>query len=144
MGVVVWREAARRQMFVASWWSMAKLALLFLSGAFAVEFWLVSYLPPESLAGWLGGDSVRAVPVAALVGTPLYVDGYAALPLVRGLMDRGMSDGAAMAFLVAGGMTSAWTALPVLALFRMPVFVFYISAAAVGAMLAGWAFALVA
>lgn len=139
-----WRECERRQVLVASWWSMAKLAALFLSGAFAVEFWLVSYLPPESLAGWLGGDSGWAIPVAALVGTPLYVDGYAALPLVRGLMERGMAEGAAMAFLVAGGMTSAWTALPVLALFRLPVFVFYVAAAAIGAMLAGWVFALVA
>ena len=79
--------------------------------------------------------------LAAIVGAPLYLDGYAALPLVRGLMERGMAEGAAMAFLIAGGITSAWTALPVFALVRLPVFLAYIVMAVVGSMLAGWLYA---
>lgn len=66
---------------------------------------------------------------------------YAALPFVRGLMDKGMADGAAMAFLIAGGITSAWTALPVFALFRLPVFLAYIVMAIAGSILSGWAYA---
>ncbi|MEM7564654.1 MAG: permease, partial [Pseudomonadota bacterium] len=77
-----------------------------------------------------------------IIGTPLYLDGYAALPFVRGLMDRGMAEGAAMAFLIAGGITSAWTALPVLSLFRLPVFLTYMLLAVSGAMLSGWVYGL--
>ena len=47
-----------------------------------------------------------------------------------------------MAFLVAGGIISAWTAVPVFALFRLPVFLNYVFLAVVGSMLSGWAYAI--
>jgi hypothetical protein len=106
------------------------------------EYFLKLYLPGDSLSAFVGGDNPLAVPIAAIVGAPLYLDGYAALPFVRGLMDRGMADGAAMAFLIAGGITSAWTAVPVFALFRLPVFLAYIILAVLGSILAGWAYAI--
>ena len=71
---------------------------------------------------------------------PIYLDGYAALPLIRGLIDSGMRPDAAMAFLIAGGITSAWAAIPVFALVRFPVFVVYLAMAISGSMLAGWGF----
>jgi uncharacterized membrane protein YraQ (UPF0718 family) len=54
-----------------------------------------------------GGNSpANARAFAALVGVPAYLNGTAALPLAAGLIDEGMSPGAAMAFLVGGGVTS--------------------------------------
>ena len=53
-----------------------------------------------------------------------------------------MADGAAMAFLAAGGIISAWPAIPVFALFRLPVFVNYAVLAVAGSMLSGWAYAI--
>jgi uncharacterized protein len=54
----------------------------------------------------LGEDSAFAVPLAALVGIPLYLNELGALPIVAGLLDQGMQPGAAIAFLIAGGVTS--------------------------------------
>ena len=105
------------------------------------EYFLKLFLPEDALTGIVGHDNPLAVPIAALVGAPLYLDGFAALPLVRGLLERGMSEGAAMAFLISGGIISLWTALPVFALVRLPVFLAYIVMAVVGSMLAGWAYA---
>ena len=97
---------------------------------------------PKSPSARLSVKTIRwQSPVAAIIGAPLYLDGYAALPFVRGLMDRGMADGAAMAFLISGGITSAWAAIPVFALFRLPVFFTYIVLAVTGSILAGWAYA---
>lgn len=48
----------------------------------------------------LGADNQWAVPLAALVGMPIYLDGYAALPFVRGLIDSGMGQGAPECFTV--------------------------------------------
>ena len=61
---------------------------------------------------------------------------------MRGLIDLGMAEGAAMAFLIAGGIISAWTAIPVFALVRLPVFLAYTLMAVVGSMLAGWVYAM--
>ncbi len=137
-----WHDPERLAVFRKTCWSMAKLVVLFLSAAFVAEYFLKLYLPEDALTGVVGHDNPLAVPIAALVGAPLYLDGYAALPLVRGLIDRGMAEGAAMAFLIAGGITSAWTALPVFALVRLPVFLAYIVMAVVGSILAGWAYAM--
>ena len=100
-------------------------------------------MPEDALTSFVGQDNPLAVPIAAIVGAPLYLDGYAALPLARGLMDRGMAEGAAMAFLIAGGITSAWTAIPVYALFRLPVFIAYVVMAVSGSILAGWTYAII-
>jgi hypothetical protein len=137
-----WQDPERLRLFRDSGWGLAKLVILWLSAAFVAEYFLKLYLPGDSLSAFVGGDNPLAVPIAAIVGAPLYLDGYAALPFVRGLMDRGMADGAAMAFLIAGGITSAWTAVPVFALFRLPVFLAYIILAVLGSILAGWAYAI--
>lgn len=137
-----WQDPERLRLFRDSGWSLAKLVIFWLTAAFVAEYFLKLYLSEDSLSALVGRDNSFAVPVAAIVGAPLYLDGYAALPFVRGLMDRGMADGAAMAFLIAGGITSAWTAVPVFALFRLPVFLAYIILAVVGSILSGWAYAI--
>jgi uncharacterized membrane protein YraQ (UPF0718 family) len=137
-----WRDPERLRLFRDSGWSLAKLVIFWLSAAFVAEYFLKLYLPEDALSAFVGQDNPFAVPIAAIVGAPLYLDGYAALPFVRGLMDRGMADGAAMAFLIAGGIVSAWAAIPVFALFRLPVFLGYVVMAVMGSMLAGWAYAL--
>ena len=53
-----------------------------------------------------------AIPAAVFVGAAAYIDGYAALSLTRVLIDNGMSQGAAMAFLVSGGVVSSWGQWP--------------------------------
>ena len=121
---------------------MIKLLAAWLALAFVVEYFIRLYLPENALAEYVGRDNPFAIPLAAVIGAPLYLDGIAALPFVRGLMDRGMSDGAAMAFLISGGIVSAWAAIPVFALFRFPIFAAYILMAVVGSMLAGWGYAI--
>jgi hypothetical protein len=53
--------------------------------------------------GTVGRSALRNSNVHSADG---YLNGYAALPLVDGLMEQGMAPGAGMAFLVAGGVSS--------------------------------------
>jgi uncharacterized membrane protein YraQ (UPF0718 family) len=137
-----WKESGRRRIFIGTAKATGKLMLLWLTLAFLAEYVLQAFLPPDLLGQYVGSENDFAVPIAALVGAPIYLDGYAALPLVRGLIDSGMAQDAAMAFLVAGGIISAWAAIPVFALVRLPVFALYVVLAIVSAMLAGWGFGL--
>jgi len=73
---------------------------------------------------------------------PAYLNGYAALPLVGGLIEQGMAPGAGMAFLVAGGVTSIPAAMAVWALARPPVFGLYIALSLSGAFATGLLFQL--
>ena len=72
------------------------------------------------------------------------MSGGLALPLVGGLIGQGMAPGAALAFLVAGGVTSIPAALAVFALARLPVFLAYLGFALAGSIAAGLVFGLVA
>ncbi len=134
-----WKDAGRRGIFAGSALSTARLVIPWLAAAFVAEYFLKIWLPAEAVANLVGGDRWWAVPLAATVGTPIYLDGYAALPLVRGLIDSGMGQSAALAFLIAGGITSAWAIVPVFALVRLPVVVVYVALAWLGAILAGLA-----
>ena len=75
---------------------------------------------------------------------PAYLNGYAAIPVVAELMRLGMAPGAAMTFMVAGGITSIPAAAAVLAVVRLPVFALYVAMALAGALAAGYAYQFVA
>ena len=101
---------------------------------------MLAYVPSNLVAGIAGDGSLLSILTATLVGIPSYLNGNAALPLVAGLMDKGMSPGAAMAFLVGGAVTSIPAALAVWAVARRTVFAAYLALATLGALLAGLAF----
>lgn len=133
-----WQDRERNKAFRETAYETARLVLVWLLLAFIAEFFMKLYLPVGLVASIVGKNSSWAVPLAATVGAPIYLDGYAALPLIRGLIDAGMRPDAAMAFLIAGGITSAWAVVPVFALVRLPVFSLYIGLAVVSSMLAGF------
>ncbi len=136
----VWRTAARRQSFARQTGATARLILICLVPAFAAEFALNSVLTPEALTVYVGGDVWWAIPLAVFVGAPAYIDGYAALPLTRGLIEHGMSQGAAMAFLVSGGVVSIWGAMAIFPVLKLRPFLLYLALAVTGSLAAGYVF----
>jgi hypothetical protein len=114
-------------------WRLGRWLLL----AFAMEALILAYVPQEAIAGTLGGGNPLAVPLAALVGAPLYLTEVAALPIVSGLLQSGMSPGAAIAFLIAGPATTVPAMAAVWTLVRPRVFVLYVGIVVVGAVTLG-------
>ena len=104
---------------------------------------MLAYVPAEAIAGLVGGDSIWAIPFAAVVGVPAYLNGFAALPLMSGLMEMGMAPGAALAFMVAGGVSCIPAAIAVFALVRPPVFFWYLGLALAGSLIAGIVFQII-
>ncbi|MEM8506136.1 MAG: permease [Cyanobacteria bacterium P01_D01_bin.1] len=139
-----WPEAERRQKF----WQGAQKQTLFLGKwlafAFVLESLMLAYVPNEWIGNIAGSDSLLSIVIAALIGAPAYLNGYAALPLIDGLIQQGMNPGAGMAFLLAGGATSIPAMIAVFAIARRPVFLAYLSFAFIGSVIAGLAFSLVA
>jgi len=136
----IWRDPARRTRFLAELRAMARLIVICLTPAFAAEFLLQQWLAPDALAAYVGSDSAWAIPLAVFVGAPAYLDGYAALPLTRGLIDHGMAPGAALAFLVSGSVVSIWGAMAIAPVLRWRPFVLYLALAAAGSLATGYAY----
>jgi hypothetical protein len=133
-----WRDPSRRALFRADAREAAHLIVKWLMLAFLLEGLLRQVLPVDLVAEVVGRGNAWAIPLAVLLGAPIYLDGYAALPLVRGFIDMGMAPGAAMAFLIAGGVTSLYASVAVYALVRPPVFAWYVVLAVVLSLAAGY------
>lgn len=136
-----WREQTRRETFVREAGSNFLFLIKWLFFAYLLEAIMVAYVPAEMIAGVVGGDGIGSILIGALVGAPAYLNGYAAPPLVAGLMAQGMGAGAAMAFIMAGAITCVPAMAAVWALVRPGVFACYVALGMVGAIIAGIAFA---
>ena len=104
---------------------------------------MIHYIPAESIAQVVGGEGLLPIVIGALVGAPAYLNGYAAPALIAGLMEQGMSPGAAMSFMVAGAVSSIPAMAAVFALVRRPVFALYMGLGIGGAIVSGVVFSLV-
>jgi len=139
-----WQEAERRRTFAESGWSNLVFLGKWLMLAYLFQALLIAYVPAELVARVIGGDGIGPIFLAAIVGAPAYLNGYAAVPLLEGLLTQGMNPGAAMAFVIAGGVSSIPAAIAVWALVKTRVFAAYLGFAFAGAILSGLAWAALA
>lgn len=72
----------------------------------AAGYLIIEAIPTGWLTDYLGGSSPAALPLAALLGIPAYLNTEASLPLLAALMNGGMGPGPGLAFLVTGAGTS--------------------------------------
>jgi uncharacterized membrane protein YraQ (UPF0718 family) len=139
-----WTEQDRRRVFGEA--ALSNLVFLgkWLMFAYLLQALLISYVPADLIAQVIGGDGIGPVILGTLVGVPAYLNGYVAVPLMAGLLEQGMSPGAAMSFVIAGGVSSIPAAVAVWALVKPRVFAAYIAFALLGAVAAGLAWAALA
>ncbi len=132
-----WQERDRTARFFREGLATTLFLTKWLLLAYILESLMLAYLPADLVSSVLGGSGFAPIAIATLVGVPAYLNGYAALPLVGGLIEQGMAPGAGLAFLVAGGVTSLPAAIAVFALVRIRVFLLYIALALGGSFSAG-------
>ncbi len=120
-----------------------QLFVMFLGFAF-IGYFLNGFIPTEWVAAIFGSGNLFNVPLAATLGLPLYINSEASLPLVRALMDNGMSQGAALAFLISGSGTSIGAITGALTIARWRVVGLVVAILWVGAIVSGFAFNLLA
>lgn len=111
--------------------------LPYLFAGVAIGAVIYGLVPEDFLQKAAGKDNPFAVPVAAVIGIPLYIRASSALAIVAPLVQKGISVGTAIAFVV-GGAGMAIPEMTLLAgLFRkrvvaVIVFIVFITATASG------------
>ena len=137
-----WQQPERRKRFAESFGETGWFLGKWLTLAFVIESLMVAYIPAPLVGEWLGGGDWWTIPAAVAAGIPAYFNGFAAIPLMAGLIEMGMAGGAAMAFMVAGGVTSIPAAMAVFALVRRQVFVWYLLISLSGSLTVGFLYQL--
>ncbi len=67
----------------------------------AVGAFIHGYIPTDLIAKYTGGDAWYAVPLAVILGIPMYASAAGVMPLVEVLTSKGMLLGSALAFMMA-------------------------------------------
>lgn len=135
-----WTEPSRIETFRSEGLANGIFLVKWLALAYLLEALLITYVPAKAIATLVGGDGLVPIFIGAFVGAPAYLNSYAAPPLVAGLMEQGMSAGSAMAFMIAGGVSSIPAMAAVYSLVKREVFAAYMVLGISGAILAGIAF----
>jgi uncharacterized membrane protein YraQ (UPF0718 family) len=115
------------------------LLVMFVGFAF-VGYFLNGLIPASWMSALFGSGNIYNVPLAATLGLPFYINSEASLPLVRAMIDNGMSQGAALAFMISGAGTSIGAITGALTIARWRVVALVVGVLWIGAILSGLAF----
>jgi hypothetical protein len=116
-----------------------RLLPLFLGFTF-IGYLLNGLIPSAWISSLFGAGHAYSVPLAATLGIPFYLNTEASLPLVRAMLDSGMSQGAALAFLITGAGTSLGALGGALTIARWRVIGMILAILWAGAILLGMAY----
>ncbi|MHB1295715.1 MAG: permease [Anaerolineae bacterium] len=122
----------------------ARSLLLIIIVSSAVGALIYGFIPEEFIVKYAGGVGLLAVPIAALIGVPLYVNAAAVVPIVYSLSLKGMSQGAVIAFLITATTISPPEILMLTKLFKRKYVFAFAAAMTLGAIFTGYALNVVA
>ncbi|MGE0109634.1 MAG: permease [Bdellovibrionales bacterium] len=98
------------------------------------------YVPSDMLAVWLDGGQWWSVPLAVLVGVPLYANHAAILPIASALLGKGVSVGTVLAFMMSVTALSAPEMIILRRVLKKKLIALFILVVAVGILAAGYLF----
>jgi uncharacterized membrane protein YraQ (UPF0718 family) len=128
------------QVFMKETWEISKRLLPLFVGFTFVGYLLNGLIPAAWITSLFGTGHAYSIPLAATLGLPFYINTEASLPLVRAMLESGMSQGAALAFLITGAGTSIGAIGGALTIARWRVIGIVIGTLWVGSILLGFAY----
>jgi uncharacterized protein len=106
----------------------------------AIGGFMHGYAPADFLAKYAGPGVWYAVPLAVLIGVPLYSNAAGVIPIVKVLMEKGMAMGTALAFMMAVTALSLPEAIILRKVLKPKLLATYFGVVALGIMLTGYLF----
>ncbi|MFA4987644.1 MAG: permease [Candidatus Brocadiia bacterium] len=144
LGVV----AATTEGEAADWfgasWTLAKQIMPLLLGGVLLSGLLLGrpghegWIPSEFVAGAVGGNSLFANFVAAVLGAFMYFATLTEVPIVQGLISSGMGQGPALTLLLAGPALSLPSMLVIASIMGVKKTVVFVSLVIVLSTVVGW------
>jgi len=107
--------------------------------ALVIQGVIETYVPANWIFALAGGHGDMGILYATLLGLPLPVNGLSIVPIVKGLMHsgQGMGVGPAVAFMMAGPVTSIPAMVALLGMFKRRVFYVYMGVGFIGSVAMG-------
>jgi hypothetical protein len=114
--------------------------LVYLVIGVAIGAIIYGYLPADFVARVAGPENPLAIPVAAIIGIPLYVRAETVIPIALALTQKGMSMGAVLALIIGVAGMSIPEMSMLAAIFKIRLVSAFVAVVGVTAILAGFIF----
>jgi uncharacterized membrane protein YraQ (UPF0718 family) len=98
------------------------------------------YVPEDALAGLMGKEAWWSVPLAVLIGVPLYSNAAGIIPIVSALLEKGAAVGTVLAFMMAVIGLSLPETIILRRVLKLPLIVTFVGVVAVGITITGYLF----
>ncbi|ALR91543.1 permease [Vibrio sp. Vb2977] len=142
--VVEEKEPSRWVRIWQSTWKDFKQVFPYLMMGIAIGSFIYGFIPTEFIAEFAGEAKWYAIPVAAIIGIPLYIRAEAVIPLSAALVQKGMALGSVMALIIGSAGASLTEVILLKSIFKnqmIAAFLIVILTMAMGAgYLYTWAF----
>lgn len=99
-----------------------------------------NWIPQELISTLIGEDNWWSVPLATLVGVPMYADIFGTLPIAEALVAKGVGLGTALAFMMAVTALSLPSLIMLKKVVKGPLLALFFSIVLVGIVLIGYLF----
>ncbi len=99
-----------------------------------------NWVPAETISALLGQDKWWAVPVATLVGIPMYADIFGTLPIAEALVSKGVGLGTVLAFMMAVTALSLPSLILLKRVVKLPLLATFTAIVAIGILTIGFTF----
>jgi len=134
------KPAVTFRAFVQEMYNISKRLLPLFFGFTFVGYLLNGLIPGAWMMSLFGAGHVYSIPLAATLGLPFYINTEVSLPLIRAMLESGMSQGAALAFLITGAGTSIGAVGGALTIARWRVIAIVIGTLWIGSIVLGLAY----
>ncbi|MCL5991558.1 MAG: permease [Bacteroidetes bacterium] len=98
------------------------------------------YVPKDFMASIMGKDVWYSVPLAVLIGIPLYSNAAGIIPVVQVLIEKGASLGTSLAFMMAVIGLSLPETIILKKVLKLPLIFIFVGIVAIGIMFVGFLF----
>lgn len=119
-------------------WTDFIAVLPYLVVGIAIGSLIYGFIPTELLKSYAGSNNLFAIPIAAVIGVPLYIRAEAVIPLAGALMAKGVSAGAVLAFIIGSAGASLTELILLRALFATRLLIAFLVVIFSMAILAGY------
>jgi hypothetical protein len=106
----------------------------------AVGAGIHGYVPENFMASIMGKSAWWSVPVAVLIGVPMYSNAAGIIPIVQALLEKGASLGTVLAFMMAVIGLSLPETIILKKVLKLPLIFAFIGIVAVGIIIVGYIF----
>jgi uncharacterized membrane protein YraQ (UPF0718 family) len=143
-GIPGWMEKSRLRELLDGFVDLGlKQILLYFSLFIGVGYLVNTFVPASIVSALLGANNLAAVPLASVVGLPLYLTTESSIPIIQSLLRSGASEGAMLAFIISGSATSAWVIAGLTTFMKKRALGLYVMYILLGSMLSGYLYDLI-